>query len=57
MYAENNSCNFEAMLRKSIYRFMKRLQDSDNLLIQSIRKSLVMKFSVWNHWIEALYIF
>ena len=28
MYAENNICNFEAMLRKSIYRFIQRLQDS-----------------------------
>ena len=45
------------MLRKSIYRYMKRLQDSDNFLIQSICKSWVMKFSIWNPWIEALYIF
>ena len=36
MYAENNICNFEAMLRKSIYRFIQRLQDSDNLLTQCI---------------------
>ena len=33
MYAENNICNFEAMLRKSFYRFIQRLQVSDNLLI------------------------
>ena len=40
-----------------IYRFIQRLQDSDNLLIQSVCKSWVMKFSIWNHWIEALCIF
>ena len=45
-YAENNICNFKAMLRKSIYRFIQRLQDSDNVLIQCIGKSWVMKFSI-----------
>ena len=46
MYAVNNICNFEAMLRKNIYRFIQRLQDNDNLLIQCICKSWVMKFSI-----------
>ena len=46
MYAENNICNFKAMLRKSIYRFIQRLQDSDNLLIQCICQSWVMQFSI-----------
>ena len=48
MYAENNICNFKAMLRKRIYRFIQRLQDSDNLLIQCICKSWVIKFSIWS---------
>ena len=38
MYVINNICSFEAMLIKGIYRCMQRLQDSDNLLIQSICK-------------------
>ena len=47
MYAEYNICNFEAMLRKNIYIFIQRLPDSDNLLIQSISTSWVMKYSIY----------
>ena len=57
MYPNNNICNFKAMLRRGIYRFIQRLQDNDNLLIQSICKTWVMKFSMWNHRIETLYKF
>ena len=36
MYTENNISNFETMLKKSIYRFIQRMQHSDNSLIQCI---------------------
>ena len=45
MYAKTNTSNVEAMIRKGICRFMQILQDSDNLLMQSMYELWVTKFS------------
>ena len=35
MYATHNIENFEALLRKVIYGFIQRLEDSSNVIIQT----------------------
>ena len=39
MYATHNIENFEALLRKVIYGFIQRLEDSSNVIIQTLTKS------------------
>ncbi len=56
MYANNNIDNFETLLRKSTYKFMQRLDKSDNLIVKSIQNSWIMKFDIWKPWIKLLYV-
>ena len=55
MYAEHNICNFETTIRKSIYGFMQRLENSTNSIICTLYNSCLIRFVIWNHWIESLY--
>ena len=55
MYAQHNICNFETMIRKSIYGFMQRLENSTNSIICTLYNSCLVRFVIWNHWIESLY--
>ena len=42
MYAQHNICNFETTIRKSI-------------IICTLYNSCLVRFVIWNHWIESLY--
>ena len=56
MYAQHNICNFETtIIRKSIYGFMQRLENSTNSIICTWYNSCLVRFVIWNHWIESLY--
>ena len=55
MYARHNICNFETTIRKSIYGFMQRLENSTNSIIRTLYNSCLVRFVIWNHWIELLY--
>ena len=39
MYATHNIENFEALLRKVIYGFIQRLEDSSNVIVQTLTES------------------
>ena len=55
IYAQHNICNFETTIRKSIYGFMQRLENSTNSIIYTLYNSCLVRFVIWNHWIESLY--
>ena len=55
MYAQHNICNFETTIRKSIYGFMQRLENSTNSIICTLYNSCLVRFVIWNHCIELLY--
>ena len=40
---------------KSIYGFMQRLENSTNSIICTLYNSCLVRFVIWNHWIESLY--
>ena len=44
MYATHNIENFEALLRKVIYGFIQRLEDSSNVIIQTLTESWTICF-------------
>ena len=55
IYATHNIKNFEALLRKAIYRFIERLEDSSNVIIQTHTKSGTICFVHWQYWHSKLY--
>ena len=55
MYAQHNICNFETTIRKSIYGFMQRLENSTNSITCTLYNSCLVRFVIWNNWIESLY--
>ena len=55
MYAQHNICNFETMILKSIYGFMQRLENSSNSIICTLYNSCLVRFVIWNNWIESFY--
>ena len=50
-----NICNFETTIRKSIYGFMQRLENSNSPIICTLYNSCLVRFIILNHWIESLY--
>ena len=56
MYANHNICSFETMLRKTIFGFMQRLENSTNTIICTLYQSWIVRFEIWNSWIESLYL-
>ena len=54
MYAQHNTCIFETTIRKSIF-FMQRFENSNNFIICTQYNSCLVRFVIWNHWIESLY--
>ena len=44
MYVTDNIENFEALLRKVIYGFIQRLEDSSNVIIQTLTRSWTISF-------------
>ena len=55
MYATHNIENFEALLRKTLYGFVQRLENSSNKIIASLIKSRTVRFVDWHCWISRLY--
>ena len=47
MYATHNIKNFEALLRKVIYGFIQRLEDSSNGINQTLTESWTICFVDW----------
>ena len=39
----------------NIYGFMQRLENSANSIICTLYNSCLVRFVIWNHWIESLY--
>ena len=54
MYATHNIENFEALLRKTLYGFVQRLENSSNKLIATLIKSWTVRFVDWHCWISSL---
>ena len=46
---------FEALLRKVIYGFIQRLEDSSNVIIQTLTESWTICFVDWQCWFSKLY--
>ena len=56
-YANHNICNFESTLRKNTFGFMQRLEQSTNTIISTLLyQSWIVRFDIWNSWIESLYV-
>ena len=55
MYATNNIENLEALLRKIIYGFIQRLEDSNNVIIQTLTEAWTICFVDWQSWLSKLY--
>ena len=55
MYATHNIENFKALLRKVIYGFIQRLEDSSNVIIQTLTESWTICFVDWQSWLSKLY--
>ena len=55
MYATHNIEHFEALLRKVIYGFIQRLEDSSKVIIQTLTKSWTICFVDWQSWLSKLY--
>ena len=56
MYANHNICSFETMLRKTLFGFMQRLKNSTNTIICTLYQEWIVRFKIWNSWIESLYL-
>ena len=55
MFANLNIPSFDELLRKFVYSFMSRIQDSGNLLVNGNVKSSVPLFSkIWAWWSDIL---
>ena len=56
MFVHNNVPNFECLLRKCIYNFTKRIEQSSNDLIMLLRSnSRVRTGPMWSRWTKVLY--
>ena len=57
MFANNRLPTAPAILRNLCFKFLKRLEKSDNFLISSIRKSdLWFNSNIKKHWFNILYV-
>ena len=56
MYANHSICSFEIMLRKAIFVFMERIESSTNTIICTLYQEWIVRFKIWNSWIESLYL-
>ena len=54
MYATRNIDNYEALLRKTLYGFVQRLENSSNKIIETLIKSWTVCFVDWHCWICRL---
>ena len=56
MHAVNNIHSLEVLVRKRIFGFMERLNNSDNTIIKCINNSWILRFDIWSPWNDLLYI-
>ena len=56
MYVINNIDSLEVLVRKRIFGFMERLNNSDNTIIKCINNSWILRFDIWSPWNELLFI-
>ena len=56
MYAINNIDSFEVLIRKRIFGFTERLNNSENTIIKCINNSWVLRFDIWSPWNKLLFI-
>ena len=56
MYVVNNIDSLEVLVRKRIFGFMERLNNSDNTIIKCISNSWILGFDVWSPWNDLLFI-
>ena len=56
MYTTHNINNMEALLRRSIYRFIGRLMDSSNMIINTLMNSWYIRFNIWEFLNTKLYL-
>ena len=55
MYATHNIESFEALLRKTLYGFVQRLENSSNKIIATLIMSWTVRLVDWHCWISRLY--
>ena len=48
MYVVNNIDSLEVLVRKRIFGFMERLNNSDNTIIKCINNSWILRFDIWS---------
>ena len=56
MYVVNNIDSLEVLVRKRIFGFMERLNNSDNTIIKCINNSWILRFDIWSPWNDLLFI-
>ena len=55
MYATHNIENFKAILRKTLYGFVQRLENNTNKIFATLIKSWRVRFVDWHCWTSRLY--
>ena len=56
MYVVNNIDSLEVLVRKRIFGFMERLNNSDNTIIKCINNSWILRFDIWSPWNDLLFM-
>ena len=56
MYVVNNIDSLEVLVRKRIFGFMERLNNSDNTIIKCIINAWILRFDIWSPWNDLLFI-
>ena len=56
MYVVNNIDSLEVLVRKRIFGFMERVNNSDNTIIKCINNSWILRVDIWRSWNDLLFI-
>ena len=56
MFATNDVYNFESLIRSKVYSFIKRLETSNNSVIQALSNNYISRYIVWKKWHNILYV-
>ena len=57
MFASHNINNFDAVYRKNIYDFMRRVEASENTIMANIMDTDQKTGLMWHKWVSSLYLF
>ena len=55
-YVVNNIHSLEVLVKKRIFGFMERLNNSDNTKIKCVNNFWILRFDNWSPWNDLLYI-